>query len=218
METGQPFNDRHDAGRRLAERLMPYADRSDVVVLGLPRGGIPVAYEVAKRLQAPLDVFVVRKLGVPGRQELAMGALASGHTVVVDQEMVDHFNISKDLLEAIIRTEEQEFVRREHLYRDHRKPMEVKGQTVILVDDGLATGSSMRAAVQALGAKHPARIVVAAPVASREACAEFKQKADEMICAMTPEPFYAVGQWYKDFSQTSDEEVRRLLAEAQGSL
>jgi putative phosphoribosyl transferase len=174
-----------------------------------------VAYEVAKRLHAPLDVFVVRKLGVPGHEELAMGAIASGGAAVLDQEVIDRLGLSPTVIEGVRRREEQELARRERLYRDHRRPHDVDNQSVILIDDGLATGSSMRAAVQALRSQRPKRIVVAVPIASPETCAEFKDEVDETICAVTPKFFYAVGQWYEDFTQTSDGEVRELLAKAQ---
>src|SRR5687767_1517197 len=205
------FRDRIDAGRRLARELRAYADRSDVVVLALPRGGVPVAAEVAKVLHVPLDIFLVRKLGVPGQEELALGAIASAGIRVLNQDVVRQLGIRRELIEHLVRREQQELVRREHAYRGDRLPLDVRGKIVILIDDGLATGASMRAAVMALRQKQPARIVVAVPAAARDTCEEFRQVVDEMICAETPEPFYAVGTWYDDFSQTTDDEVRALL-------
>ncbi len=193
--TGRRFRDRTEAGRRLAEQLTAYAERPDVLVLALPRGGVPVAYEVARALRAPLDVFLVRKLGVPGYEELAMGA-------------PDH------VIEAVAEAEQQELARRERLYRGDRPLPDVRHRTVILVDDGLATGATMQAAIKALRALQPARIVVAVPTGSPETCEQLKAQADDVICAITPEPFHAVGLWYEDFTQTTDEEVRDLLARA----
>lgn len=208
------FKDRRDAGRKLAQLLKPYANRPDVVVLALPRGGVPVAYEVARALKAPLDVFLVRKLGLPGHEELAMGAIASGGVRVVNQDIIEALDIPPAVVEAVARREQAELERRERLYRGNRPPLDVRGKTVILIDDGLATGSSMRAAVAGLRALEPARIVVAVPTASPETCEAFESEVDELVCAITPQPFYSVGLWYDDFSQTSDDEVRRLLAEA----
>jgi erythromycin esterase-like protein/predicted phosphoribosyltransferase len=206
------FRDRRDAGRLLAAKLAAYANRPDVLVLALPRGGVPVAYEVARALGAPLDVFVVRKLGIPGYEELAMGAVATGGARVLNRQIVERLGIPDYLIEAVAAREQQELARRERLYRGGRPPPDVRGRTVILVDDGLATGATMQAAIEALRLQQPARIVVAVPTASPETCEEMKAKADEVICAMTPEPFHAVGLWYEDFSQTTDEEVRSLLA------
>ena len=206
------FRDRREAGRLLAEKLAAYANRPDVLVLALPRGGVPVAYEVARGLGAPLDVFVVRKLGVPGYEELAMGAIASGGVRVLNDQLVERLGIGEQAIEAIAARERQELERRERLYRGDRPPPDVRGRTVILVDDGLATGATMHAAIEALRQQNPARIVVAVPTASPEACEEMKEKADDVICAITPEPFHAVGRWYQDFSQTADEEVGILLA------
>ena len=208
------FRDRHEAGRFLAERLATYTDRSDVVILALPRGGVPVAFEVAAALHVPLDVMVVRKLGVPGHEELAMGAIASGGVQVVNQEVVRHLGLSQAVLESAAATEYQELTRRERAYRGNREVATVEGRTVILVDDGLATGSTMRAAVAALRQRNPARIVIAVPTAAPDTCDEMKVAVDEMVCATTPTPFYGVGQWYDDFSQTTDEEVRDLLEQA----
>jgi len=206
------FRDRREAGRVLAEKLAAYANRPDVLVLALPRGGVPVAYEVARALSAPLDVFVVRKLGVPGYEELAMGAVATGGVRVLNDQLVESLGIPEQMIDAAAVREQQELARRERLYRGGRPPPDVRGRTAILVDDGLATGATMRAAVEALRRQNPARIVVAVPTASPEICEEMKSKADEVICAITPEPFHAVGRWYQDFSQTTDEEVRVLLA------
>ena len=208
------FRDRADAGRLLAERLSHYAGRDDVLVLGLPRGGVPVAAEVARSLGAPLDVFLVRKLGLPGQEELAMGAIASGGARVLNEELVETLGIPEALIDAVAAREEEELRRRERLYRGERPPPEVEGKTVILVDDGLATGSSMRAAVAALRRRRPARIVVAVPTAPVSTCEELRPEVDELLCARTPQPFYAVGIWYENFNQTTDEEARRLLAEA----
>ena len=205
------FRDRSDAGRQLAAKLAAYADRSDVLVLALPRGGVPVAFEVARELHAPLDVFLVRKLGVPGHKELAMGAIASGGVRVLNEDVVRMLRISDDVIDAVGAEERQELERRERTYRGNRPAPDVRGRTVILVDDGLATGSTMRAAIAALRQQRPARIVVAVPVGAPETCAEFQGEADEAVCARTPEPFYAVGLWYGDFSQTTDEEVHDLL-------
>ena len=206
------FRDRRDAGRLLAEKLAAYATRPDVLVLALPRGGVPVAYEVAHRLGAPLDVFVVRKLGVPGHEELAMGAVATGGVRVLNDQLVEQLGIPDQMIDAVAARERQELARRERLYRGGRPPPDVRGRTVILVDDGLATGATMYAAIEALRKQNPGRIVVAVPTASPETCEEMKVKADHVICAITPDPFQAVGRWYQDFSQTSDEEVADLLA------
>ena len=208
------FRNRSDAGRFLAEKLKAYADQPDALVLALPRGGVPVAYEVAMALKAPLDVFLVRKLGVPGHEELAMGAIASGGVCVLNEGVVNYLHIPAEVIDHVAAAEQQELERRERLYRGDRPPLDVRGRTVILIDDGLATGSTMRAAATALRAQQPARLVVAVPVAAAETCNEFRAEVDEIICASTPEPFYAVGLWYEDFSQTSDDEVRELLARA----
>jgi erythromycin esterase-like protein/predicted phosphoribosyltransferase len=207
------FRDRREAGRLLAEKLAAYANRPDVLVLALPRGGVPVGYEVARALSAPLDVFVVRKLGVPGYEELAMGAVATGGVRVLNDQLVERLGIPESLIDAVAARERQELARRERLYRGNRPPPDVRGRTVILVDDGLATGATMYAAIEALRQQNPARIVVAVPTASPETCEEMKTKADGVICAITPEPFHAVGRWYRDFSQTTDEEVGVLLAQ-----
>jgi predicted phosphoribosyltransferase len=210
---GHAFRDRRAAGALLAERVRHYKDREDVVVLGLPRGGVPVAYEVARALNAPLDVFVVRKLGVPGHRELAMGAIASGGVRVLNDEVVAMLSIPASAIEETAREERAELERRERAYRDGRSAAEVRGRVVLLIDDGLATGSTMKAAVQAVRARAPARIVVAVPVGAPQTCAELAAIADEVVCARQPERFAAVGQWYADFEQTSDAEVRALLRE-----
>ncbi len=208
------FENRADAGQRLARELIHYAHRSDVLVLALPRGGVPVAFEVAKALNVPLDIFVVRKLGVPGQRELAMGAIATGGVSVLNREVVQGLQIPPGVIDRVATKELEELKRREYLYRGQRSPPDVWGQTVILVDDGLATGATMRAAVAALHEQGPARIVVAVPIAARATCVELEEEVDEIICAITPEPFYSVGLWYEDFAETSDEEVHDLLREA----
>ena len=205
------FRDRTDAGQQLAKRLSRFADRSDVVVLALPRGGVPVGYEVARALHAPLDVFLVRKLGLPGHEELAMGAIATGGVRVVNDEVVRRLGVPEAMIDEVAAEELKELKRRERSYRADRSAPNVKDRTVILVDDGLATGSTMRAAVAALRLLHPAWIVVAVPVGAADTCATLAEEADEVVCVSMPEPFYAVGSWYEDFGQTSDEEVRALL-------
>ena len=208
-----PFRDRRDAGRELAEHLVEYANRSDVVVLALPRGGVPVAYEVAKALNAPLDVFLVRKLGVPGYEELAMGAIASGGVRVLNTD-VTRFGIPSWVVDRVAAAEQRELERRERLYRGDRPHPDVGGRTVILVDDGLATGATMRAAVAALRRMDPGKIVVAVPTGAPETCEALRKEADDVTCAVTPQPFHAVGLWYEDFAQTTDEEVHDLLERA----
>jgi predicted phosphoribosyltransferase len=205
------YRNRSEAGKHLATRLATYADRDDVLVLALPRGGVPVAYEVAKELGAPLDVFLVRKLGVPGHEELAMGAIATGGVRVLNDDVVDYLRISDEVIDAFTAIELEELERRERVYRGDRPEPDVSAKTVILIDDGLATGSTMRAAVSALRQLNPARIVVAVPVSAPETCDEYRMGVDEIICAAIPEPFYGVGKWYRDFSQTTDEEVSELL-------
>jgi putative phosphoribosyl transferase len=212
------FRDRAGAGQILAAKLVEYANRPDVLVLALPRGGVPVAYEVARALHVPLEVFMVRKLGLPGREELAIGAIASGGVRVLNEDLVRALELSPEVIDEVAAHEQQELDRRARLYRDDRPPPDVRGRTLILVDDGLATGSTMRAAVAALRMHEPARIIVAAPVGAAETCADLRQAADEVVCARTPEPFYAVGLWYKDFSQTTDEEVHDLLERAAGEM
>lgn len=206
------FRDRTHAGRVLAKELQEYAGRHDVLVLGLPRGGVPVAYEVARELAAPLDVFIVRKLGAPGQQELALGAVASGGVRVLNPEVVRILGITEAEIEDLTARELQEVERRERLYRGDRPPLTVSGRMVILVDDGLATGSTMRAAAVALRRAGPAKIVAAVPVAARATCEVLAAEVDQVVCAATPEPFYAVGQWYEQFTQVTDDEVRELLA------
>ena len=211
------FRDRKEAGRLLAAKLAAYANRPDVLVLALPRGGVPVAYEVARALKAPLDVFVVRKLGLPGHEEFAMGAVATGGVRVLNDELVRALRIPEYLIDNVVAREEQELARREQLYRGNRPPPDVRGRTVILVDDGLATGATMLAAIKALQQQQPARIVVAVPTAAPETCEELRAEVHDVICAITPQPFHAVGLWYEDFSQTTDEEVRNLLSLAAGA-
>jgi len=208
------FVDRTQAGKLLAPRLESYASRSDVLVLALPRGGVPVAFEVSRALKAPLDVFVIRKLGMPGQEELAMGAIASGGVRVLNYDVVQTFGISSQMIEAVASREAEELVRRERLYRGNKPAPEISGRIVILVDDGLATGSSMRAAIAALRKQNPAKIVVGVPVAAPSTCNEFRSEVDEIICAVTPEPFHGVGIWYEDFSQTPDQEIHDLLERA----
>ncbi|PYL53164.1 MAG: phosphoribosyl transferase [Verrucomicrobia bacterium] len=208
------FPDRAEAGRLLGLKLAQYAGRDDVIVLGLPRGGVPVAYEVAQALHLPLDVFIVRKLGVPGFEELAAGAIASGGVRVLNEDVIRALPNADEIIEAVTKRESAEVERREQEYRDGRPAPEIRGRTVILIDDGLATGATMRAAVKALRQRRAAKIVVAVPVGPPDTCKEFEDEADEVVCASAPEFFQAVGQYYEDFSQTSDEEVRELLARA----
>jgi predicted phosphoribosyltransferase len=208
------FRDRAEAGRLLAQRLREFAGRDDVVVLGLPRGGVPVGYQVAQALDAPLDVFLVRKLGVPGHEELALGAIATGGLRVLNKPVVDSLEIPAEWIEAIAAKELRELERRERAYRGHRQSPELTGRTVLLVDDGLATGSTMWAAASAVRQEEPARVVVAVPVADPGVCQALRNVADDVVCLSTPRPLHAVGAWYDDFSQTSDEEVRALLARA----
>jgi len=211
MDDYEAFTDRRHAGRVLASRLTKYAGRDDVIVLALPRGGVPVAYEVASALNAPMDVFLVRKLGTPGHRELAMGAIASGGVRVVNEDVVRWYGISEAAIDRIAREEQEELERRERAYRDDRPAPDLTNKIVVLIDDGLATGSTMRAAVKAVRARHPARVVIAVPVGAPQTCAELAVSADEVICARMPEPFSAVGQWYLNFEQTDDAEVRELL-------
>jgi len=205
------YRDRTEAGKKLADHLKEYANRQDVLVLAVPRGGVPVAFEVANALHAPLDIFLVRKLGVPGQEELAMGAIATGGVRVLNEDVVRYLGIPAEVIDAVAAGEERELERRQRLYRGNRPPPDVRARTVILVDDGLATRSTMRAAAAALRKQQPARIVVAVPVSAAETCDEFRMEVDEIICAATPEPFQGVGLWYEDFSQITDQEVRDLL-------
>jgi putative phosphoribosyl transferase len=209
------FRDRAEAGQILAERLTDYYDRDDILVLGLPRGGIPVACEVAKRLHAPLDVFVVRKLGVPGHEELAMGAIATGGMRVLNWRVVQGLDIADEIIERVAAKEHAELERQERAYRGDRPMPPVEGQMVILVDDGLATGATMRAAVRALRQQKPHKIIVAVPVGASSTCRDLRREADDVVCVLMPDDFSAVGLWYEDFSATSDEEVRNLLGEAE---
>ncbi|PWT94448.1 MAG: phosphoribosyl transferase [Blastocatellia bacterium] len=212
------YRDRIEAGNYLATRLLKYANRDNVIVLALPRGGVPVAYEVARQLKAPLDIFVVRKLGVPGHEELAMGAIATGDVRILNEEVVETLGIPEYIIDAITTQELKELRRREVEYRGNRPEPDVKDKMVILIDDGLATGSTMRAAVAALRQQQPARIVVAVPVSAIETCDEYRMGSDEIVCGATPDPFYGVGLWYHDFTQTTDEEVRALLEHARDGI
>jgi predicted phosphoribosyltransferase len=205
------YRDRRDAGRQLAQHLRGYVDRDDVVVLALPRGGVPVAFEVASALHAPLDIFLVRKLGVPGHEEYAMGAIATGGVRVLNDEVIAELGIDNMELEAVTAREQRELARRETDYRQGRSAQSVAGRTAILIDDGLATGASMRAAIVALRQLYPARVVVAVPVGAMESCLAIRAEADEVVCAATPRAFGGVGRWYDDFSQTDDAQVRALL-------
>jgi putative phosphoribosyl transferase len=209
------FLDRADAGRQLARRLPAYAGRPDLVVLGLPRGGVPVAYEVARELRAPFDVFLVRKLGVPGHPELAMGAIAEGGVEVLNDDIIHDLAIPQKIVQQVAVRERMELERRDVLYRGGRPLPAVRGRTVVLVDDGLATGSTMQAAVTALQRLEPARIVVAVPVGARDTCDRLGRFADEVVCLIAPEPFQAVGLWYEEFTQIADDEVKRLLTLAE---
>jgi len=206
------FRNRFDAGRLLADKLQEYAGRDDVVVLALPRGGVPVGFELARSLEAPLDVLLVRKLGVPGHEELAMGAIANGCTRVLNASVVAELGLTDEDIARAAAVQGRELERGARLYRGGRSPIDVHGRTVILVDDGLATGASMRAAALAVRERHPEKVVMAVPVAAKRICDELRSEVDEIICAVTPEPFIAVGFWYEDFSQTTDEQVRELLA------
>jgi predicted phosphoribosyltransferase len=213
----QLFADRADAGRRLADKLAGYANNPNVIVLALPRGGVPIGYEVARRLHVPLDVYVVRKLGVPGHEELAMGALASDGTCVVDDDLIGSLGIDEESIEEVVRREIAELRRRESAYRDGPQP-NVAGKIVIVVDDGLATGATMRSAAISLRKRDPAAIVVGVPVAAPRTCASLERVVDRVVCVATPEPFHAVGLYYQNFEQTSDDDVRRLLSRAAAEL
>jgi putative phosphoribosyl transferase len=211
MQVEPIFRDRTDAGRTLSERIPASIRDADSLVLALPRGGVPVGFEVAKALRTELDIFLVRKLGLPGHEELAIGAIASGGVQVLNKGLIAELGLSRTVIAQVTAHEERELKRREELYRQGRPPLPVRDRTVIVVDDGLATGASMKAASQALRLQGPKRIVVAVPVAAEETCDEFRMNVDEIVCAYTPAPFVAVGIWYQDFSQTSDEEVQQLL-------
>jgi putative phosphoribosyl transferase len=213
MRAALKFTDRVEAGRLLAEQLGAYAGRPDVIVLALPRGGVPVAYEIATRLRVPLDIFLVRKLGAPGQPELAMGAIATGGARVLSEDVIRYLAVSPDVIEAVARAEQVELERRERAYRGDRPTPDLRDRVVVFVDDGLATGASMRAAIAAVKTQLPRQIVVAVPVAARDTCEELKREVDAVICLRTPEPFVAVGLWYEDFSPTTDEEVRELLSQ-----
>jgi putative phosphoribosyl transferase len=208
------FRDRTEAGRLLAEQLGAYANRGDVLVLALPRGGVPVGFEVAQALDAPLDVFLVRKLGVPGHEELAMGAVATGGVRVLNEGVVQALAIPESSIDSVAEAEQKELERREQAYRGERSAPDVQGHTIMLIDDGLATGTTMRAAIAALRQQRPNRIVVAVPTASPVTCDEFRDEVDDIVCLITPEPFFAVGLWYENFSQTTDDEVRSLLEQS----
>jgi predicted phosphoribosyltransferase len=218
LRRGEPvprrFRDREDAGRVLASLLRHHAGDPRVLVLALPRGGVPVGFEIAKALGAPLDVFVVRKLGVPGHEELAVGAIASGRVLVLNDDVVQALRITREVIDAVAAQEGRELERRERAYRGDRPPVDPSGKIVILVDDGLATGATMRAAVRALRDRGAEQLVVAVPTAAPRTCDDFRHEVDEIVCAMTPEPFDAVGLWYEDFSQTTDDEVQELLERA----
>ena len=209
-----PFHDRREAGRLLAGKLSLYQNRTALLVLALPRGGVPVAFEVAQRLRAPLDVFVVRKLGVPGREELAFGAIASGGVRVLNPVLIREWDITEEIINAVTSREQKELERRERVYRGSRPAPGVRGQTVIVIDDGLATGATMLAAARALRQEEPREIIVAVPVAAPETCERFRPEVDHILCAVTPKAFYAVSRWYQDFSETTDDDVRNLLERA----
>lgn len=214
MIVGPIFADRHDAGKKLARQMEDRINETDLLVLGLPRGGVPVAFEVARKLRAELDVFLVRKLGLPGQEELAVGAIASGGVRVLNEALLKEVRLSPQLIDKIAGREERELKRREDCYRKCRRALAIEGRTVILVDDGLATGASMRAAVKAVRIQKPKGVVAAVPVAAEDTCNELAGYVDEVVCAFTPRPFLSVSAWYEQFPQTSDEEVQRLLEQA----
>lgn len=214
MTVTAQFQDRYEAGRFLATKLGHHVNAPSIVVLALPRGGVPVAYEVARALNAPLDVFLVKKLSMPGYEELTMGTVASGGVRILNGEAIHHLGISENMVEAMVQEREQDLQRREKLYRGERPAVEIEDSHVILVDDGLATGANMRAAVQALRERHPKSVTVAVPIGSADTCHQMAREADEVACAMTPDPFYSVGAWYSDFIQITDEEARQLLDHA----
>lgn len=206
------FKDRRDAGRKVAEKLKPYAGRDDVIILALPRGGVPVGDEVARALDVPLDIFLVRKLGVPGQEELAMGSIASGGVLVTNEDIISAADITHESLETVAEEERKELLRREQIYRGDSPPPQIHDRVAIVVDDGLATGASMRAAVQSIKKMAPRKVVVAVPVADEQVCRDFELQADEVVCVQTPRPLHGVGAWYEDFSQLSDGEVQSILA------
>lgn len=208
------FADRKEAGEKLAQKLSEYTSADNVVVLGLPRGGVPVAYEVAKAIQSPMDIFLVRKLGVPGHEELAMGAIASGGVRVLNDSLIDQLAITDKMLASVAAQEQQELERRERVYRGDNPRVELTDKKAILVDDGIATGASMKAAIEALRAHKPEKIIVAVPVSPPDTYMEIKEQVDEFVCIDTPQPFYGVGMWYEDFSQTTDEEVKKYMNQA----
>jgi len=208
------FYDRKDAGRQLATRLMPYANRPDVLVLALPRGGVPVGYEIARALHVPLDVIVVRKLGIPGHEELAMGAIATGGVRIINTTIIEQLGISSEMIDQVALYEQQELERRERLYRGDRPPYDVHNRIVILVDDGIATGATIRAAATAIRQQNPRRVIIAVPVAAFETCLEFAREGQELLCLLKPEVFFSVSSWFRNFAPTTDAEVRDLLAHA----
>jgi predicted phosphoribosyltransferase len=212
------FLDRRDGGRQLAAKLSEYAYQPDVIALALPRGGVPVAHEVARALDVPLDLLIVRKLGLPGREELAIGAIASGGIRILNEDIVHALSIDPGVIDRVTEHEMEELQRRQQQYRGDRTALEVRGKTVILIDDGLATGASMLAAVQALRTRNPARIIVAVPAAAPQAIDLLRKKVDKIICVIAPDPFEGVGKWYEDFSQTTDEEVQLLLEKSDKNL
>ncbi|MDB6065636.1 MAG: putative phosphoribosyltransferase [Pedosphaera sp.] len=214
MTVTAQYQNRYEAGEALAAKLRHHAGDPNLLVLALPRGGVPVGYEVATALNAPLDIFLVRKLGVPGYEELAMGAVASGGVKILNDDVIQQVGISGNMIDAIVQEKERELEQQEKIYRGERPPAEIKGRTVILVDDGLATGASMRAAVKAVKKKGPKSVIVAVPIGSVQTCHQLQTEVDEVVCGMTPDPFYAVGAWYSDFMQITDEEVRELLDHA----
>lgn len=209
------FLNRRDAGKQLSQKLMKYAGRADAVVLALPRGGVPVAYEVARALKAPMDVLIVRKLGVPGQEELAFGAIASGEIRIINENLVRQLKLDPEVIDVIMQRERSELQRREGQYRGNRAAVDVRDRIVILIDDGLATGATMLAAVSAMRSQQPARIVLAVPTASQQAIRIFRSRVEEAVYVIAPEPFEGVGKWYEDFSQTTDEEVQKLLSETE---
>lgn len=214
VATFHRFANRTEAGKLLADALSGYTGRSDILILALPRGGVPVAYEVAKALSAPMDLWLVRKLGVPGQEELALGALVGKNIRVLNYDIIDLLNIDETVIDTIVAREQAELERRNRLYRQGKPPPAIEGKTIIIIDDGLATGATMRVAISSLRQAGAARIIAAVPVGAASTCDKIEEEADELICLHTPEPFYGVGQWYNDFSQTSDDEVRALLNNA----